>query len=304
MEDTIFGKLILFKIMKKIFLVAEIGCNHMGEFKIAKKLIDQAKYCGADYVKFQKRDNKILLTKEEYDSKHPNPTNSFGDTYGLHRKYLEFNLFTHRQLAVYCKKKKIKYSCSVWDINSAKNMTNISAEYIKVPSATNMNFEVLDFLCKKYKGDIHLSTGMTSAKEVDEIINFLDKRNSLKRVVLYSCTSAYPAEIDDVKLLDILNLKNKYGKYLKAIGFSGHHKGVTIDNAAVVLGATWLERHFTFDRTAKGTDHAASLEIDGLSKLRGRLDLTSRALNFKPKEILKSEIFQRKYLKKVVRLKK
>ena len=290
--------------MKKIFLVAEIGCNHMGEFKIAKKLIDQAKYCGADYVKFQKRDNKILFTKEEYNSKHPNPVNSFGDTYGLHRKYLEFNLSTHKQLVAYCKKNKIKYSCSVWDINSAKSMINISRDYIKIPSATNMNFEVLDFLCKKYKGDIHLSTGMTSAKEVDEIISFLDKRNSLKRVVLYSCTSIYPAEIDDVKLLDILNLKNKYGKHVKAIGFSGHHKGVTIDNAGVVLGATWFERHFTFDRTAKGTNHAASLEIDGLSKLRGRLDLTSRALNFKPREILKNEIFQRNYLKKIIRLKK
>jgi sialic acid synthase len=290
--------------MKKIYLVAEIGCNHMGDISLAKKLINQAKFCGADYVKFQKRDNKILFSKKEYNAKHPIPGNSFGATYGAHREFLEFTLSQHKILNTYCKKKLIKYSCSVWDVNSAIAISKISKDYIKIPSATNMNFEVLDILCKKYKGDIHLSTGMTSAKEVDEIINFLDKRNSLNRVVLYSCTSAYPAEIDDVKLLDILNLKNKYGKYLKAIGFSGHHKGVTIDNAAVVLGATWFERHFTFDRTAKGTDHAASLEIDGLSKLRGRLDLTSRALNFKPKEILKSEIFQRKYLKKIVRLKK
>lgn len=289
---------------KKIYLVAEIGCNHMGDISIAKKLINQAKFCGADYVKFQKRDNKILFNKKEYNSKHPIPKNSFGDTYGEHREFLEFSLAEHKNLISYCRKKSIKYSCSVWDVNSTIAISKISKDYIKVPSATNMNFEVLDILCKKYKGDIHLSTGMTSAKEVDEIINFLDERKSLNRLVLYSCTSAYPAEIDDVKLLDILNLKNKYGKYLKAIGFSGHHKGITIDNAAVVLGATWFERHFTFDRTAKGTDHAASLEVDGLSKLRGRLDLTSRALNFKPKEILESEIFQRKYLKKVVRLKK
>ena len=158
-------------------------------------------------------------------------------------------------------------------------------------------------MCKNYKGDIHISTGMTTSKEVDSIINFIDYRKSLKRVVLYSCTSAYPAELEDVKLLDITNLKEKYGKYLKFIGFSGHHKGVAIDSAAVALGANWFERHFTFDRTAKGTDHAASLEIDGLSKLRGRLDDTNRALNYKPKKILEKETFQRKYLKKVVRLK-
>jgi sialic acid synthase len=289
---------------KKIYLTAEIGCNHMGDISIAKKLINQAKFCGADYVKFQKRDNKILFNKKEYNSKHPIPRNSFGDTYGEHREFLEFNLAQHKNLISYCRKKSIKYSCSVWDVNSAVAISKISKDFIKVPSATNMNFEVLDILCKKYKGDIHLSTGMTSSKEVDEIINFLDERKSLNRVVLYSCTSAYPAEIDDVKLLDILNLKNKYGKYLKAIGFSGHHRGITVDNAAVVLGATWFERHFTFDRTAKGTDHAASLEIDGLSKLRGRLDFTNRTLNYKPKEILKNEIFQRKYLKKIVRLKK
>lgn len=288
---------------KKISLVAEIGCNHMGELKIAKKLIDQAKFCGADFVKFQKRDNKILFSKKEFNAKHPVPRNSFGNTYGSHREFLEFDLKTHRTLVSYCKKKRIKYSCSVWDINSAKTMIKISKDYLKIPSATNMNFEVLDFLSKKYNGDIHISTGMTSSKELDEIINFLNKRKSLKKVVLYSCTSAYPAEIKDVKLLDILNLKKRYGKYIKAIGFSGHHKGVSIDNAAVVLGATWFERHFTFDRTAKGTDHAASLEIDGLSKLRGRLDLTSQVMDYKPKNILKSENFQRNYLKKVVRLK-
>lgn len=289
--------------MKKIFLVAEIGCNHMGDFKIAKKLIDQAKFCGADYVKFQKRDNKSLFTNEEFNAKHPVPRNSFGATYGLHRQYLEFSISTHKKIISYCKKKNIRYSCSVWDSKSAKNMLNISKDYIKIPSATNMNFEVLDILSKKYKGDIHLSTGMTTSEELDEIISFLGKRKALKKVVLYSCTSAYPAEISEVKLLDIANLKKKYGKFLKAIGFSGHHKGVSIDNAAIVLGATWFERHFTFDRTAKGTDHAASLEIDGLKKLRGRLDLTSEVLEYKPKKILKSEIFQRNYLKKIVRLK-
>lgn len=93
---------------KKIYLVAEIGCNHMGDMKIAKWLVEQAKQCGADYVKFQKRDNKFLFSKKEYNSKHPIPTNSFGNTYGEHREYLEFNISQHKEIYSYCKKKKIK----------------------------------------------------------------------------------------------------------------------------------------------------------------------------------------------------
>ena len=120
--------------------------------------------------------------------------------------------------------------------------------------------------------------------------------------IIYSCTSSYPAAIEDVKLLDILNIKKKYGKFIKAIGFSGHHRGLSIDNAAISLGASWFERHFTFDRAAKGTDHAASLETEGLMKLRIRLDETNMVLNYKPKKILKNEKFQRKYLKKIVRI--
>ena len=91
---------------KKIYLVAEIGCNHMGDIGLAKKLIDEAKFCGADYVKFQKRDNKILFTKKEYSAKHPIPANAFGSTYGKHREFLEFNLSQHKALISYCKKKK------------------------------------------------------------------------------------------------------------------------------------------------------------------------------------------------------
>ena len=111
--------------------------------------------------------------------------------------------------------------------------------------------------------------------------------------------SAYPANIKDVCLLDIRKLTEKYGKYVKAIGFSGHHRGVSIDNCTVTLGATWIERHFTFAITAKGTDHSASLELDGLTKLRNRVDESMLALNYKPKKILKCEKFQSSYLNSI-----
>jgi N-acetylneuraminate synthase len=272
----------------------------MGQIKLAKLMIDQAKLAGADYVKFQKRDNKTLLSARQYNKKHPVPENSFGKTYGEHREYLEFNIGTHKKILQYCKKIKINYSCSAWDLQSAKQISKLCKQYIKIPSATNLNFQVLDFLCLKYSGDIHLSTGMTSEKEIDTIFKFIKKRKRLKNLVLYSCVSAYPAEHKDVCLLDIKNLIQKYGKYIKAVGFSGHHRGVSIDNTTVALGATWIERHFTFDRTAKGTDHSASLELDGFTKLRGRVDETLLALNYKPREILKCEKFQRSYLKKII----
>ena len=281
----------------KIHLVAEIGCNHMGQINLAKLMIDQAKQAGADYVKFQKRDNKTLLSDKQYRGKHPVPENSFGKTYGEHREYLEFNTSIHKKILQYCNKKKIKYSCSAWDVKSVKDISKICRQYIKVPSATNLNFEVLDFLCSKYSGDIHISTGMTSANEIDKIFQFIKKKRRLKNLVLYSCVSDYPADVKDVCLLDVKRLNEKYGKYIKAIGFSGHHRGLSIDNITIALGATWIERHFTFDRTSKGTDHSASLEFEGLSKLRSRLDETILALNYKPKNILKCEKFQRSYLK-------
>ena len=284
---------------KKIQLVAEIGCNHMGQLNLAKLMIDQAKHAGADYVKFQKRDNKTLLSNKQYKGKHPIPSNSFGKTYGEHREFLEFNTNIHKELIRYCKKKEIQYSCSVWDVKSAIEISKICKNYIKVPSATNLNFQVLDFLCTKYSGDIHISTGMTTEKEVNDIFEFVKKRRRLKNLVFYSCVSAYPSEIKDVCLLDINRLTQRYGKYIKDVGFSGHHRGLSIDNCSVALGATWIERHFTFDRTAKGTDHAASLELEGLTKLRSRLDETLLALNYKPKKILKCEKFQRSYLKMV-----
>ena len=283
----------------KIQLVAEIGCNHMGQLKLAKLMIDQAKKSGADYVKFQKRDNKNLLSKKQYYGKHPISHNSFGKTYGEHREYLEFNTSVHKKILEYCIKNKVKYSCSAWDVQSAKDISKICKDYIKVPSATNLNFELLDFLCLKYSGDIHISTGMTSEKEIDEIFKFIKKRKRLKNLVLYSCVSDYPTNIKDVCLLDIKKLSEEYGKYIKAIGFSGHDRGLSIDNCSIALGATWIERHFTFDRTAKGTDHSASLEPDGLHTLRNRLDETTLALNYKPKQILKCEKFQRSYLKNI-----
>ena len=253
---------------KKPIIIAEIGCNHKGDINIAKRMIEVAANCGAEYVKFQKRDNKYLL-KGNYDKPHPVQENSYGKTYGKHRDFLEFNMSDHYKLFKHCNKKKIKYSVSVWEKNSALDFINskIKLDYLKVPSACNQDYELLEVLAKKFKKKIHISLGMTSNQEIQKIISFFKKYKRLKDLILYSCTSDYPADSNNICLFEIQKLKKKYSNIVNSIAFSGHHLGISLDIAAGTLGASFIERHFTLDRTWKGTDHAASLEPQGLEKL-------------------------------------
>lgn len=283
---------------KKPYVIAEIGCNHKGEMDIAKELIKIAKiFCNADAVKFQKRNNKELLTEEQYNTPHPNPANSYGNTYGEHREYLEFSPAQHQELKDYCEEIGIVYSTSVWDLTSAKEIASLRPEFIKIPSACNNNFEMLEWLCKNYKGEIHISTGMTTKDETDILVNFFTKQDRNKDLVLYNCTSGYPVPFEDVCLLDIRILQEKYADKVKHIGFSGHHLGIAVDVAAFTLGANIIERHYTIDRTWKGTDHAASLEPMGLRKLTRDLAAVYTALTYKSKDILDIEMVQREKLK-------
>ena len=280
-------------------IIAEIGCNHKGDMQIAKEMIHTAAtYCKADVVKFQKRCNRELLSPEEYDSPHPNPVNSYGATYGEHREFLEFTLDQHRELQAYCRECGIEYSTSVWDVTSAKEICSLQPALIKVPSACNLNKAMLQYLCDEFKGQIHLSLGMTDKEEMEKIVCFFEENGRNKDLVLYNCTSGYPVPFDDVCLLEISWLREKYADRVGGIGFSGHHLGIAVDSAAVALGAEWIERHFTLDRTWKGTDHAASLEPDGVRKLARDCKAVYRSLTYKREEILDIEKVQRNKLKK------
>lgn len=287
----------------KPIVIAEIGCNHKGEMSIAKKLIDTAaSFCQVDVVKFQKRDNRTLLSDTEYSTPHPNPTNSYGDTYGNHREFLEFSYDQHLELIEYCKERDIVYSTSVWDLPSAAEMSKLDPPLLKIPSAINTNFPVIDYLAAEYSGEIHVSLGMTLKKEETQLIEILANRDRLKDTVIYHCTSGYPVDEEELYLLELPKLVAEYGRDVKAIGFSGHHKGIAPDVAALTLGATYFERHFTLDRTWKGTDHAASLEPDGMRRLARDLRCVSLALQVKSREISEIEIEQRNKLKKYVDL--
>ena len=279
-------------------IIAEIGCNHMGSLELAKELIALAKKAGVGYVKFQKRNNKEHLTDEQYNAPHPFPENSYGETYGAHREYLEFNMDQNRELKLYCDSINIVFSTSVWDVISAREMISLQPLFLKVPSACNNNFELLRILRDEFSGQVQISIGMTTKNEIEEIVNFFEvKGQADSRLLIYSCTSGYPVPFNNVCLLEIARLKNEYESRVKAIGFSGHHLGIAIDNAAYTLGATWVERHFTKDRTWKGTDHAASLEPAGMKKLCRDLVATFEALSYKDSEILEIEQVQRDKLK-------
>ena len=285
--------------MQEPKIIAEVGCNHKGDMQIAKEFIQTAAlFCKVDVVKFQKRNNRELLSEEEYNSPHPNPYNSYGDTYGAHREYLEFDLEQHKQLKKWCEELNVIYSSSVWDLTSAKEIAGLNPSLIKVPSACNLNKKMLEYLCDNYGGEIHLSFGMTNIKEEEMIISLFETKKRNQDLIIYSCTSGYPVPVEDVCLLEIARLRDQYRKRVKAIGFSGHHLGIAIDSAAIALGAEWIERHFTLDRTWKGTDHAASLEPDGLRRLCRDCKSIFKTMQYKKVNILDIEEIQRNKLKK------
>lgn len=283
---------------KKPYVIAEAGCNHMGQMEVAKDLIETAAYfCKADAIKFQKRCSKELLTPEQYNAPHPNPVNSYGKTYGEHREFLEFTVDQHAQLKEWCEEAGIIYSASVWDMTSAKEIAALKPVFIKIPSACNTHYEMLQWLCDNYEGEIQLSFGMTNHEEEEQIVKLFEKSDRAKDVVLFNCTSGYPVPFKDVCLLEINRMREDYENRVKAIGFSGHHLGIAVDASAFTLGASVIERHYTLDRTWKGTDHAASLEPDGIRKLVRNLKVVHDALTYKPSEILPIEQVQREKLK-------
>jgi len=279
-------------------VIAEIGCNHMGDLATAREMVTvAARTCGAHVAKFQKRSNRELLPPDQYDAPHPVPANAFGATYGLHREALEFTVDQHRELAAHAQAEGIGYATSVWDVTSARQMAGIDAALIKVPSATNLHWALHDVLCGEFGGEIHVSTGMTTREDVAAIVDYYRERGRVGDLVLYACTSAYPARFDSLHLPEIAAMKAEYGNEVRAIGYSGHHLGIAIDIAAATLGAEWIERHFTLDRTWRGTDHAASLEPDGLRRLVRDLHAVERAMVPRPSGILPAEEDQHAKLK-------
>jgi Sialic acid synthase len=275
-----------------MIFTAEIGCNHLGEFNLAMQMIRIFAQCGANIIKFQKRCPRELLPREKYDAPHPRPEQSYGHSYGAHREFLELDINQHAALKKECERYGVEYMASVWDMTSAREIIGLNPKQIKIPSPVNNNIELLDFICGHFQGMIHISTGMTTDKELELISKYISINPD--RFVLYHSVSSYPTHVSDLCLKNITALK----QYCALTGFSGHHNGIDADIAAIVYGATYLERHVTLSRMLKGTDHAFSLEPDDFKNLVYKVKNIEQALTEKNQEILECEKEFRDKLKK------
>ena len=269
------------------FIIAEIGNNHNGDIEIAKKLIEEAKRCGVDAVKFQTKNVEESFSKELLDKEYTGP-NSFGKTYREHKEYLEFSDEELVELASISKEQGILFSCSAFDIDSYDFIEkSIDPEFHKIPSPLTVNHELLLHVAH-YNKPIFISTGMTNEKEVDVMVNMIKKVNP--KIVLMQCTSLYPTENYETNLNVIKTFQEKYNILT---GFSSHDRSVVFPAVAVALGARVIEKHVTQDRALAGPDHASSFEPRGLELACKYIKDTFEGLGESKKTILPREIVVR-----------
>ena len=244
--------------MNNCKIIAEIGINHNGDLTIAKKLVESAKKCGFDAVKFQKRDIETVYTKAELDKPRESP---WGSTTREQKEGLEFGKKEYDEINNYCESLKIQWFASAWDTKSLDFLDNYNLEYQKVASAMITNIEFLESLSKRKKYTF-ISTGMSDFKVIDKAVEIFNK-NDCKYELMHS-VSAYPCPEDQLNLNLITVMRERYGCN---VGYSGHESSVSPSIIAVSLGATSLERHITLDRSMYGSDQAASLEEKGFNEL-------------------------------------
>lgn len=238
------------------FVTAEIGINHNGSIQLAKKLIDMAVSVGCDAVKFQKRTVDVVYTKEELAKERQSV---FGETNGDLKRGLEFSFEQYKEIDEYCKQKGIIWYASCWDEQAVDFIEQFNPPCYKIASASLTDDELLKYT-KKLGKPIFLATGMSTMEQIQHAVDVLGEDN----LIIYHCTSTYPTELSEINLKVIETLREKYNC---PIGFSGHEKGILPTIMSVMLGANAVERHITVDRTLWGSDQAASLEKEGISRI-------------------------------------
>ena len=243
---------------QKPLLIAEIGINHNGDIKLAKKLIDLAKKANFDCVKFQKRDIDLVYSKEILDSPRESP---WGTTQRDQKQGLEFGQEEYDEIDKYCKKVKISWFASAWDLNSLKFLDQYNLNYHKIASAMIVDTNFLKEVAKRKKHTF-ISTGMSTRENIDNAVKVFREENC--SFELMHCISTYPMKPEDANLLTINALKNKYNCN---VGYSGHENGIAVSLAAFSMEISSLERHITLDRAMYGSDQSASLEETGMINL-------------------------------------
>jgi N-acetylneuraminate synthase len=244
--------------INNIYLIAEIGINHNGDLKIAKKLIDNAKEANFDSVKFQKRTIDKVYSKKALDEKRESP---WGTTNREQKEGLEFSYEEYKEIDKYCKEKNIDWFASAWDLDSLDFLNKFNLKFNKIASAMIIDKKFLRAVAKQKKHTF-ISTGMSTIQDISEAVNIFKETNC--PFELMHCVSTYPMKPEDANLKTILALKEMFKC---KVGYSGHENGTVISMAATFFGISSLERHITLDRTMYGSDQAASLEFKGMINL-------------------------------------
>jgi len=274
-----------------VFIIAEIGINHNGSLEIAKKLIDIATDAGCDAVKFQKRNVEKVYPKDVLDSPRDSP---WGITTRDQKLGLEFSVKQYKIIDAYCERKKIPWFLSCWDVGSQIQMRQFKTKYNKVASAMLVHTKLLHTIAEEKKYTF-ISTGMSTMKQITNAVKIFRKYKC--PFELMHSHSAYPMPIHESNLRVIQTLKKKFKCN---VGYSGHEAGAYVNClAAVMLGATSIERHITLDRSMYGSDQAASLEPDGLRRLVTAIRELDVILGDGKKRIWDSEIPAQKKLRQV-----
>ncbi len=249
---------------KKVLIIAEAGVNHNGSISIAKKLIDKAKDAGADIVKFQTFVSEKLVTKSAQKAEYQKKTTGKKESQFEMLKKLELSPESHKLLIAYCKKKKIKFLSTPFDLDSIDLLVKLGMDTIKIPSGELNNLPYLRKIGKLNKKVI-MSTGMSDLKEVEENLNVLiESGTQRENIILLHCHSEYPTPMHNVNLRAMVTMKEHFHL---PVGYSDHTEGIEVPVAAVALGASVIEKHFTLSKKMKGPDHKASLEPKELKKM-------------------------------------
>ena len=270
------------------YIIAEIGINHNGDIDLAKRLVSVAVAAGCDAVKFQKRTVEVVYTEKELAQPRPNP---FGTTNGDLKRGLEFGHEDYAEIAAFCKQVKIDWFVSPWDEGSVDFIEQFNPPVYKIASASLTDDNLLKHVRRTGK-PIIASTGMSTYDEIDHAVEVLGKENT----ILMHTTSTYPAKYEQLNLRAIPAMIERYNL---PVGYSGHETGIPTSVAAAVLGACCVERHITMDRAMWGSDQAASLEPNGISRLVRDIRLCEQSMGDGVKRVYEEEIPVMKKLRRV-----
>ncbi|MDB4918514.1 N-acetylneuraminate synthase family protein [Mucilaginibacter sp.] len=267
------------------YIIAEIGINHNGSLEIAKQLIDEAVAAKASAVKFQKRTPEICVPKDQWDIMRDTPWGRI--SYIDYKRKTEFGIAEYATIDQYCKKQGIDWFVSTWDVEAVDFMERFDTPLYKLASASLTDFPLINRILLTGK-PLMLSTGMSTNKEIEDAVNLVNAFDENYPLLIAHSTSAYPCRPEELNLKMIHTLGEKYPGL--PIGYSGHETGLATTVAAVSLGATFVERHFTLDRAMWGSDHAASVEPQGFQRMVRDIHDVETAMGDGVKKVYESEL--------------